>query len=167
MSEWEKAKDEAKREARIMQKEVRGYSYKDEEHAEKTDKEYRNLVSGFINDSRDHVFPMIEAAYLEKHFENASVLEEVMKWLDIFLLEIGLKLEWRDDADYRAFSRLIKADVTLLENSRKLAQITKKMKEDVLRNKAKKPLTKKAHQLRQYVSDLMLVFKKRRHSLGG
>lgn len=166
MSEWVKAKDAARKEAKEMEKSLKGYSYKDRESAGKTDTEYRKAVAGHINASRDLIFPMIESAYLEKDFESAGALEEVMQWLDVFLLELGLKLEWRDDAGYRDFVTLIRSDFTLLQNAGKLEETIGRMKKDALGGRGRS-VVKRCTQLREYVSDLMFVFKKRRHSLGG
>jgi hypothetical protein len=166
MSEWVKARGEAGKEFREMEKAISGYSYKDPEHAEKTDRRFRELIALNVRNSRDFLFPMIEAAYLQKDFDNAGALDDVMQWLDVFLLELGLKMEWNENANCKGFVSLIKSDVTMLRNSKMLAEIIEQMQKDVLHGKGGS-VVRKCAQRRKYISDLLLVFKKRRHSLGG
>ncbi len=166
MSEWVKATREAKAEFREMDKAVPGYSYKEPKHAESTDDKFKHLIADEINKSRDFLFPMIEAAYLEKDWDNSGALEDVMQWLDIFLLELGLPLIWNENAGYKNFVRLIKADVTLLRNSRKLTKILEQMQDKVLHGTSGS-VVRRCAMLKKYVSDLLVVFKRRRHALGG
>jgi hypothetical protein len=166
MSEWVKSKGEAKAECKAMEKAIDGYSYKDPKHSESTDEKLRRLIADEVNKSRDFLFPMVEAAYIEQDTDDATALEEVMQWLDVFLLELGLPLIWNENAGYRNFMKLIKADVTIIANSRKLSKILEKMQEQVLHGKSGSVVRKSA-QLKKYVSDLLAVFKRRRHALGG
>ena len=166
MSEWVRAKREAKAENKSMEKEIDGYSYKDPKHSERTDEKLRRLVADEVNKSRDSLFPMVEAAYIEQDTDDATALEEVMQWLDVFLLELGLPLLWNENADYRGYMKLIKADATIVSNSRKLSNILEKMNAQVLHGKSGSVVRKSA-QLKKYITDLLAVFKKRRHALGG
>ncbi len=166
MSEWVRAKREAKSESKAMEKEIEGYSYQDPKHSEKTDGKMRRLIADEVNKSRDSLFPMVEAAYIEQDTDDAAALEEVMQWLDVFLLELGLPLIWDEHADYRSYMKLIRADATMIINSRKLSKILEAMNEQVLHGKSGSVVRKSA-QLKKYISDLLAVFKKRRHALGG
>ena len=165
MSEWVKAKRELKKEFRKMEKEVKDYSYKDPEHAEKTDEAFRKILAQELNKSREIIFPMIESAYKESDMKNAGALEDVMQWIDVFLLETGLPLEWNKDADHMKYRKLIKLDVTILDNTRKLNGILEKMGEKATEGGSGSAV-KKCAQLKNYVSDLLRYFKRRRHSLG-
>lgn len=166
MSEWVKAKGEGKPEFKEMEKAVPGYGYKDPKKAESTDEQFRRMIADDINKSRDFLFPMIEAAYLEEDFDNAGALEDVMQWLDVFLLELGLPLVWGEKAGYKKFVRLMKADVTIMRNSRKLTKILEQMQENVMHGKGGS-MVRRCALLKKYVSDLLVVFKRRRHALGG
>lgn len=167
MSEWAKAKDEVKREFNDMEKLIDGYNYKDPKHTEKTDKKLRKLVADEINKTRDFLFPMIEAAYLDQDMKSAGPLDEVMQWLDIYLLELGLKMNWSEVADYKDYMRLIKFDVTLIRNAMKLTEILKDMQDSVLNGKGAASVPRKSTQIKKYIMDLLTVFKRRRHALGG
>jgi hypothetical protein len=166
MSEWVKAKSEARADFREMEKALDGYSYKEPKHAERTDERFRRRIGDEINRSRDFLFPMIEAAYIEQDVDDATALEEVMQWLDVFLLELGLPLVWNENADYRSYMKLIRADVTISRNAAKLSKILEKMQEQVLHGKSGSVVRKSA-QLKKFISDLLTVFKRRRHALGG
>jgi hypothetical protein len=167
MSEWDKSKGQVKNEFNYMDKLIGGYSYRDPDHTEKTDEKLRKLVADEINKSRDFLFPMIEAAYLDKDMKSAGPLDEIMQWLDIFLLELGLRMNWSEVADYKDYMRLIKFDVTLIKNSKKLTQILEKMQNEVLNGRGGSGVPKKCLMIKKYVTDLMTVFKRRRHALGG
>ncbi len=166
MSEWVKATGEVKKEFKEMEGALRGYSYREPKKAESTDKKFRRLVGEETGRCRDSLFPMIEAAYMDNDMDNAGPLEEVMQWLDIFILELGLPLVWDDKAGYKNFAKLIRSDVTLLRNSRKLSEILDRMQKEVLHGKGHSVIRKCA-QLKKYISDLLTVFKRRRHALGG
>ncbi len=166
MSEWVKAKGEAKKLFKEIEKEVEGYGYKDPKHAERTDEKFRRLMADWINKSRDFLFPMIEAAYLEEEVENAGALEEVMQWLDVFLLELGLPLVWGDNAAYKDYVKIIQSDVTLVRNGEKLAKTLESMQDQVLHGHGGS-MVRKCAQLKKFISDMLVVFKKRRHALGG
>ena len=166
MSEWVRAKGEAKAEFKEMDKAVAGYSYKEPKHAESTDNHVKRLIADELNKSKDSLFPMIEAAYMEKDWDDSGALEDVMQWIDVFLLELGLPLQWDEKAGCRSFVKVIKADVTLLRNSRKLASILEKMNEQVMGGRGGSAVRKSA-QLKKFIADMLGVFKKRRHALGG
>ena len=167
MSEWGKARSEVKKEHSFMEKLVEGYNYKDPEHLDRTDRKVRILIADEIKKSRDFVYPMIEAAYLDQDMKSAGPLDEVMQWLDIFLLELGLKMNWSEVGDYKDYMRLIKYDVSLIKNAKKLTEIIDVLNERVLRHKDTRSVVTKCVQIKKYIVDLMSVFKKRRHSLGG
>jgi hypothetical protein len=166
MSEWIKAAKETKPEFREIDKAISDYNYSEPKKAEVTDERVRRLIAEHINKSRDFLFPMIEAAYLEKEMDNASALEDVMQWLDLFLLELGLPLVWDDRADYRKLAKLIKADVTMIRNSKQLEGILESMQDRVLHGRSG-PVVKKCAQLKKYISDMLGLYKTRRHVLGG
>jgi hypothetical protein len=166
MSEWVKARGEAKKEFKMMDKLVEGYGYAEPKHAEVTDKHFRRLLADEINKSRDFLFPMIEAAYIESNMDNAGALEEVMQWLDVFLLELGLPLVYNEKAGYREFARLIKSDSGLIENGETLAGVIKKMQDEVLHGRSG-PVVRKCAQLKNYLTEMLTLFKRRRHSLAG
>ncbi len=167
MSEWGKARGQVKKEYNSMEKLIEGYNYKDPKHTDKTDEKLRKIVADEINKSRDFLFPMIEAAYREQDMKSAGPLDEVMQWLDIFLLELGLKMSWSEVGDYKDYMRLIKFDSALVQNAVKLAGFIEDMQDSVLRGKGGATVPKKCDQLKKYILDLMALFKKRRHSLGG
>jgi hypothetical protein len=167
MSEWEKARGQVKREFGYMEKAVDGYSYKDGKHTEKTDEKLRGLIAAEITKSRDFLFPMIEAAYLEQDMKSAGPLDEIMQWLEIFILELGLKMNWSETADHKDYMRLIKFDVTLLKNSRQLTEILEDMQDDVLKGKGGSSVPRKCTQIKKYITDMMTIFKRRRHAIGG
>ncbi len=166
MSEWDAAKERARKEYRLIEKEIKGYSYASAKSAETTDTALRKAVAANIGMCRDHVFPMIEAAYMEKDFGSAGALEEVMQWLDVFMLELGLMMEWKDHAAMKQYATLIKADWTLLSDSGKLADVLERLNKETLSGKGRS-VVKRCAQVKGFVSDLMFVYKKRRHSLGG
>jgi hypothetical protein len=167
MSEWERGCEVAKKEKKAMERLVKSYGYRDEKSAGRTDIEVRKAVAGHVNDSRDLVFPMIEAAYLAQDMDDAGALEDVMQWLDVFLLELGLKLEWNDHAMHRNYVTLIRSDLALMQNSEKLHSAIGKLNEGYLKKKSVRSVKKRCEDIRSFISDVMLVFKKRRHSLGG
>ncbi|UCD03191.1 MAG: hypothetical protein JSV63_00965 [Candidatus Aenigmatarchaeota archaeon] len=167
MSEWGKARGEMKKEFSWMEKLVDGYSYQDPKHTDKTDNKVRTLIADEIKKCRDTLFPMIEAAYLDQDMKSAGPLDDVMQWLDIFLLELGLKMNWSEVGDHRDYMRLIKFDITLIKNAKKLAEILDDMHERVLKRKDTRSVPAKSAQIKKYILDLLKVFKKRRHSLGG
>jgi hypothetical protein len=166
MSEWVKARGEAKAEFSDLSKAVPGYSYKDAKSAEETDGKLRKKLQGMVSASRDSLFPMIEAAYLEKDWDNAGALEDVMQWLDLYMLELGLPAEWNEKAGYRGHVKLIRSDLALLRNTAKLAKALEDMNEKVLHGKGGSVVRKSA-QLKQFITDLLGSYKKRRHALGG
>ncbi|MBN2330347.1 MAG: hypothetical protein JXC85_00890 [Candidatus Aenigmarchaeota archaeon] len=166
MSEWVRAAREAKQEHNALKKEIEGYSYKDPRHSESTDESFRRLIADEVNKSRDFLFPMVEAAYIEQDTDDATALEEVMQWLDVFLLELGLPLIWNESADYRSYMKLIRTDVTVIKNARDLAKILGKMNDQVMHGKSGS-VVRKCAQLKKYVSDLLTILKRRRHALGG
>lgn len=167
MSEWGKAKGEMKKEFAWMEKLVDGYSYKDPKHTDKTDNNVRKLVAEEVKKSRDTLFPLIEAAYMDQDMKSAGPLDEVMQWLDIFLLELGLKMNWSEVGDYKDYMRLIKFDITFIKNAKKLTEILDDMHERVMKGKDTRSVPKTSAQIKTYIMDLLKVFKKRRHSLGG
>ncbi len=167
MSEWEKAKGQVKREVSLMEKHIHTYSYKDSGHTEKTDRKLRELIAAEIKKSRDLLFPMIEASYLKQDMKSAGPLDEIMQWLEIFILELGLKMNWSETADYKDYMRLIKFDFTLVKNSRKLAEIIENMQDDVLKGKGVSSVPGKCTQIKKYITDMMTIFKRRRHAIGG
>lgn len=166
MSEWNKAKGEVKRKARIMEKIISNYSYQDPKHSSATDKQVRITYGDDVNKARDLLFPLIESSYLENNMDNAGALEDVMQWLDVFLLELGLPLIWKLEANYRDYSRLIKYDVEMLENTRKLLKAFEKLNTEGKKGEGKS-FVKKSAQLKKSIQDLLSVFKRRRHVLGG
>ncbi len=167
MSEWIEAKESAKRESQALGKVVKPYSYKDPKDAENTDMEIRRVAAKHIHGSRDIVFPMIESSYLEKEFKNVTALEDVMQWLEVFILEMELKLVWNSEAGYRQFRRLIKYDAELIRMAVKLESDVRKMMEGAKKGSGRKAVVKRCAEIKSGISDLMLVFKRRRHSLGG
>jgi hypothetical protein len=166
MSEWVRATREAKADFKEMEKAVAGYSYKDPKKAESTDEHVKRILADEAHKAKDFLFPIIEAAYLEEEFDNTGALEDVMQWLDVFMLELGLPLEWDDRASSKNFVRLIKADVTLLRNVRKLAKILEQLNEKVLHGHGGS-MVRKSAELKKFISDLLVLFKRRRHALGG
>ncbi len=167
MSEWVKAKDNVKKEFNAMEKLINGYSYKDPKHTEKTDERLRQLIADEINKSRDFLFPIIEAAYLDQDMKSAGPLDEVMQWLDIFLLELGLKMNWSEVAVYKDYMRLIKFDTTMINNASRLTGIMESMQDSVLNGRGASSVPGKSLQIKKYIMDLLTIFKKRRHALGG
>ncbi len=166
MSEWESGKNHAKKEAKELEGLIDGYSYRDAKHAEKTDELYREILTKDMRKCRDLIFPLIEAAYIEQDFKNAGALEDVMQWLDVFLLELGLKLEWNDMATDSEYETLIKTDLVLLNNTNSLVDILDVFQQKTLHGKAGS-VVEKCGKIKKYVGDLLLLFKKRRHALGG
>ena len=165
MSEWANAKSEAKKELKEMEKSVPGYGYAEPKQAEATDGSFRKAMADELNRSRDFLFPMIEAAYIGKDMENAGALEQVMQWLNAFLLELSLPLLWNEKADSRAFSKLIRHDAALLGSAAKLTGTLKDMCDIVLHGKSV-AVAKKCAQLNASIIDMLSVYKRRRHALG-
>jgi len=166
MSEWVKAKRDRKQEHQRMEKAISPYNYENQKKALATDKKFRVAIGDEINKCRDLTFPMIEAAYLENDMNNAGALEDVMQWLDVFLLELGLPLEWNSEANYRLFSKLIRLDDQLYKDSKKLTLALSKLNDKTLKQKGGSVVNQCAT-LKQYVTNLLTIFKRRRHSLGG
>jgi len=166
MSEWAKGKKEAGKEAREMEKLIDGYSYQDPGHAERTDVKYREMLGEEIGKVRDFLFPMLEAAYLEDNMDNAGGLQDLMQWVEVLALEMGLKMEWNRDAAYKNYEKLIKIDAALISDMQNLAKAAHQMNEDVMKGKAGS-VVKRCSEMKQTVTGIITSFKKRRHSLGG
>ena len=163
MVEWAKAKETAAREYKAMQKMVEGYGYGEGKAAERTDLHVRTLAAKSVNGARDELFPLIESAYLSKDFDTAGALNDVMQWLDLFLLEMELKLLWKDNAESRGYVVLMRSDAALLRGTGKLAASVKN-----LRHAGRGRGVKKAcAEIKESVGGLMMLLKRRRHSLGG
>jgi hypothetical protein len=166
MSEWDKAKGDYKKEFRNMEKEIKGYSYKNPEKAESTDGKFRGILSEEVGKSRDFLFPIIEKSYIEGDLDDASAMEDAMQWLDVFMLELGLPLAWNDEAVRKDFARLIRLDFSLLNDTKKLADVFRDMQKRWLSGKGGSA-DKKSASIKKFITELLTLFKRRRHSLGG
>jgi hypothetical protein len=166
MSEWAKGRKETAKEAGEMEKLIDGYSYQDPGHAERTDQKFRELLGEEIGKARDFLFPLMEAAYLEDNMDNAGAVQDLMQWVEVLALEMGLKFEWNRDATYKNYEKLIKLDASLLANVQNMAKAVHQMNEDVMKGKAGS-VVKRCAEMKQSVSEIISSFKKRRHSLGG
>ena len=162
MSEWVKAKGESGKELKEVEKRLRSYSYREPKDAEATDREVRKAVAESVNGARDILFPFIEAAYTGSDMATAGAMEEVMQWLDVFLLEAGLPLVWSDKAVSKDFARLIRADAALLKGCATLGEMIRKLK-----GAAGKSAEKECAKAKEYITELLSVYKARRHALGG
>ena len=79
--------------------------------------------------------------------------------------ELGLPLMWNEGAGYRKFSKLIKLDATLLGNSKKLSEAIEKMQKNALGGRSGS-MVRNCATLKKYITDLLTLFKRRRHVLG-
>lgn len=166
MSEWIKATGEVKKETKEMEKKVKGYSYRYPDKSETTDEKIRRLIADEINKSRDFLFPLIENSYRKSDIKNASALEEVMQWLDVSLLELGLPLIWSETAGYKSFEKLIRLDTAILKNSENLAKALEKFHDVVMKGR-EKDIPEKCVKMKKYITDVLSLYKKRRHILEG
>jgi len=167
MGYWSKAAGELRKSVSEMEEEISGYSYKDPKHTEKTDFKFRKIIASEINKCRDLLFPLIEAAYIEQDMKKAGVFDEMMQWFDIFLLELGIGMKWSEVAEKKDYMRLIRLDVSMLKNTRRLTDVMKALNESVLEKKRTVNVSEKGRQIKKYIMDLLSLFKKRRLSLGG
>jgi hypothetical protein len=167
MGEWNRAKEAAKRDYAFMRKALKDYDYGEKKTAEATDFGVRNLAAKSVGEARDAVFPLIESSYMRKDFASAGALEDVMKWFDLFLLEMELMMMWKEPEGHRGYVILMKSDAVLLKGAEKLLSMSRGLGEGGEGGKAKPDAKKRCGQIKEAVMDLMLVLKRRRHALGG
>jgi hypothetical protein len=163
MVEWTKAKEAAAREYKALQKTIEGYGYGEGKAAEKTDLSVRKVAAKSINEAKDDLFPLIEAAYMGKDFDSAGALNDIMQWLDLFLLELDLRMLWKSDAGYRGYVILVRSDAALVRGTEKVATSVKGLKSV----KGKGGVKKSCAEIKESIAGLMMLLKRRRHSLGG
>jgi hypothetical protein len=164
MVEWTKAKEAAAREYHAMHKAAEGYGYGEGKAAEKTDLAVRRIAAKSINEAKDELFPLIESSYLGRDFDSAGALNDIMQWLDLLLLEMDLRMLWKADADYRGYVVLIRSDAALIRGAEKIAASVKGLK---TAGKGRGGVKKACAEIKESIAGLMMLLKRRRHSLGG
>jgi hypothetical protein len=167
MDDWTRAKEAAKRDYAFMHKALKGYGYGEKNEARATDLEVRTLAAKSVNEARDVVFPLIESSYMKKDFAAAGALEDLMKWFDLFLLEMELIFIWKDTAGHRGYVILMKADAVLVKGAEKLLAGSKRLGGGGDEGKVKPDAKKRCAEMKEEIMNLMLVLKRRRHALGG
>lgn len=165
MGEWTRAKEAAKADYAFMRKVLKDYGYGEKKGAHATDLEVRRLAAKSVVEARDVIFPLIESSYLSKDFQVAGALEEVMKWFDLFLLEMELAFIWKDPAGHRGLVVLMKSDAALVKGAENLLALSRRL--GGAEAKVKPDAKKRCGEIKEGIMDLMLVMKRRRHALGG
>jgi hypothetical protein len=165
MSEFDKARKEAKADAKEMDKLLNNYSYKGSKEAARTDVEFRKLLAEHFGKARDDIVAVLEMAYQDSEMETASKLEGVLEWLNVAMLEMRLELEWSDETDHEHLIRLVKLDRSLARNAEKLLEATGRLKDMTGQNR--RMLAKRCHETTELITGMLEDYKKRRHVLGG